>query len=441
MTSLDAESAKAETETAAETTEPKPGRVKETAYNGKTDPFAVAFNAAKDEIDADAEKSKPGPKPAAKKAPQKPVAKPTAAEDDGAEEAEPQPKDRSYAKDTDTEPEKAEPEPKKTREPKKYWSEKRKDAFRFQPREVQDEWLEAEPEPNDRWTTDDKEAFSKLPREAKEIVLAQLNEAEKGVTQKFQALAAERKLAEEVRNAVPPQMRNYMQQRGLGEAQVFTKLLGYQQQAMTDPVGYVRQFIVHNKLNPADVLGLDQNGQPTGQIGAAQADVTSHPAFQALKAENDTLHRSIAQDRAQRDQEESRRFASEFEGIIQETDGEGSSLYPYIRLLAEPMARIIEADPEHFGSMGVRERFSAAYRSALSEFPELQSPRRTATPRPADEQDDEPAQTDLEGKRAAKLEKAITPKSRTPQSAAPAKGKGSDPLDAAIASARKQLSR
>jgi len=446
MTDFDAGSAPAETEDARPVSdEPKPGRAKETTYNGSVDPFAVAFNGAKDEIEAREAKSKPGPKPGAKKASEKPAAKATEAEADDGGDVKAKPKEASYAKSEDddadagdvVEKPKAKPEPKKTREPPKYWSEKRKEAFRFQLRETQDEWLTAEPEPNARWATDVREEFAKLPREAKEIILTRENEFEKGFSQKTQALAAERKLAEEVRAAVPAQMRTYMQQRGLSEPQVFHKLLGYQQQAMTDPVGYLRTFIAQNKINPLDIIPMDSGQYPNSPTSPAQVDVTSSPAYQALKAEFDTLQQSIAQDRAQRVQEEQKRFASEFSGIIQETDGDGNSLYPYVRILADPMAKIIEADPEHFSSLGVRERFSAAYALALEEFPELPSPKRTAKPRPVDEQDDEPAPAEPEDKRAAKLEKALTPKSRTPQTV-PAKAKAADPLDEAIGWAMKK---
>ena len=443
MTDLDTASAPAETETVARDAEPKAGRVKETNYNGSVDEFAVAFNSAKDEIETEAAKHKPGPKPGSKKAAEKPAEKPTRAKADEAGADEVKPADRSYAgdgdEDEDTAPAKVKPDPKAPREAKKYWSKSRQEAFRLQPREVQDEWLEAEPEPDGRWPTDTREAFAKLPRDAKEVVLAQLNEADRGLAQKFQALAAERRLAEDIRNAVPAPMRAHMQQRGLSEPQVFAKLLGYQHEAMTDPVGYVRRFIVQNKLNPAEVLGAA--GQQNGQTGAMQADVMSHPAVRALKAEYDALQHSIAMNREQHAQEEARRFATEFEGVTQETDGEGNSLYPYIRLLADPMARIIESDPELFSSMATKEKFATAYRLALQEFPELSPPRRTAKSPPADEQEDEPAQAELEEKRAAKLEKAITPKSRTPQTV-PAKGKAEDPLDAALEWAvKKQTSK
>lgn len=427
----------------------RPGRVKETNYNGKVDAFSVAFNGAKDEIEAKAERSKPGPKPSAKKS--------AAAADEDEEKPAPKkpkteaesgkPQDRSYADADDEDGEDSEPDkPSKkaksgTREPPKYWSEKKKEAFRFQTREVQAELLDAEPEASERWDTDTREAFAKLPREAKEIVLSQLSEADKGLNQKFQALAAERKLAEDIRAAVPPQMRGFMQQNGVTEPQAFSKLLQYQHHAMTDPIGYLRQFIANNKINVLDIIPMDGDQTSNGQNATTRpADVSSHPAYQSMKAELDALKQSTAQDRNQRAQEEARRFAQDFDGILQEKDGDGNSVYPYIRLLADPMAKIINADPERFSSMAVKDRFQAAYRIALQDYPELVMPKRTAKSSPVDEQDDDEAQTEPTDRRAEKLEKAITPKSRTSVTI-PGNGKTGDPLSDAIKSAQKQLAK
>lgn len=423
---------------APEDREVKPGRVDE-YKTGKRDPFTAAFNAAKDEIEGTEKPEKSKAKPKEKPAPKR---------EERAEEAEPEKKparaaqkpveaddDEEAGEDADEE----KPAPERSKgpvEPKKFWSEKRKEAFRFQPREVQEAWLNEDPAPNERWPTEIKEQFATLPREAKEILLTQLNEADKGLGQKFQALAAERKLAEDIKAAVPAYMRAHMQQRGLSEPQVFAKLMQYQHQAMTDPKGYVRQFIIQNKLNPAEVLGVaPQDGQTQP---AQQADVTSHPAYQSLRAEYDALRQTVEREMEQRKQEENRRFASDFESVVSETDADGNSLYPYIRLLADPMARIIESDPEHFGSMGVKDRFATAYRLALEEFPELTPPKRTAKPQPADERD-EAAHAKEEEKRAEKLERALTPKSRTPQPTPKSSGKTGDPFEDAWNAARKQL--
>jgi len=187
-------------------------------------------------------------------------------------------------------------------------------------------------------------------------------------------------------------------------------------------------------------MSKPSNSQPSQ---AQQADIRSHPAFQALAAEYEQFRQSIDQDRRARAQDEDGRFNAEFDGAMAEKDGEGNSLYPYIRLLSDPMAQIIQADPEHFGSMGLKERLSTAYRIALQDYPELASPKRTTktAPPPADEQEEEPAaHAETENKRAAALDKAITPKSKAMITTPSAKGKV-DSIDAAIASAKKQLNR
>jgi hypothetical protein len=424
-----------------ESREVKPGRVNE-YKSGNHDPFTAAFNSAKDEIEGESKpRAEAKPKPKAEKKPEDPAEEKKSAPKPPKKAQEAPQAEEEDEGDEGEEEVKASPAPSKgPLEPKRFWSKERKEAFRFQPRDVQESWLDEEPAANERWPTEIKEDFAKLPREGKEIFLSQVGELERGYNQKFQALAAERKLADDIRNAVPAHMRSYMQQRGLSEPQVLSKLLGYQQQAMTDPKGYVRQFIVQNKLNPLEILGIDQNGQPVSQAASPQqADVQSHPAFQALMAEHEALRRSVQAEQERRAQEESRRGTAEFEEIVSEVDGDGNSLYPYIRLLSDPMARIIESDPELFGSMDVKDRLATAYRMALQDYPELMPAKRTAKPQPADEPEED-AHTAEEQKRAAKLEKAITPKSRTHQPA-PKTSKSGDPFDDAWNSALKQLNR
>ncbi len=421
---------------------PKPGRVDE-YKSGKRDAFSAAFNEAKDELEGK-DKPKPAakkPEPKQEKKPEPPKAKPEQKADKPSQKA----KERATAdegEDGDEEAEEGEKpasKPRERLEPKKYWNEKRRDAFRYQPREVQQAWLDEEPAAPERWTTEAKEQFAALPREAKEVVLSQVGEADRGYTQKFQALAAERKLAEDIRSAVPPNMRAYMQSRGMTEPQAFSRLLQLQHQATTDPIGYVRQFIQSNKLNPAEILGVDQNGQPIPQSQAKPADIASHPSFRALQAEHEALKQSIAQDYQRRHEAESRLFETEFEGVISETDGDGNSLFPYLRLLADPMARIISADPELYNSMGVRERFATAYRVALQDFPELQTQPRTAKPQPADEQDED-AHSKEEAKRVEKVRQAASPKAKS-VAVASGSGKTGDPFEDAWAEAKKQLNR
>ena len=326
-------------------------------------------------------------------------------------------------------------EPPKALEPPSYWSRERKEAFKYQPRETQEAWLAADPEPHARWDAETKEAFAKLPREAKELFLSRVTNVERGFNQKLQGLAAERKLAEEIRSAIPPHIRQYMTEKQLSEPQVFATLLKLQQESMQDPAGYLRRFVTQNKLNPAEIFGpeVPQPGAPL------PVDVIrSHPEYVQLYNEFAAMQRAVQEDRARQAEAESRRVAAEYETIVSKTDGDGNPLYPYIRLLADPMARIIEEDPEQFGSMGTSEKFATAYALALEQFPELQPVKRTAVPKPADVPAPD-AHTLAEQKRQEQLTKAITPKPRA--STPPVNGSAStgDPLEDALRGASRQL--
>ena len=136
---------------------------------------------------------------------------------------------------------------------------------------------------------------------------------------------------------------------------------------------------------------------------------------------------------------ESRRFQAEYEQVVQQTDGDGKPLYPYIRLLADPMARIIESESEHFSSMTTAEKLATAYALALEEFPELMPLKRTAVPPKADVPAVKDAHTAAEERRQESVEKALTPKPRAPTPSPKANGSSGDPLDDALRAASRQL--
>lgn len=431
MTTAAPEASATTTPVAKPETAPKEYHVDEMA-TGQRDEFTAAFNRAQDQLageeDKPKEKAKTKPKaekeekPAPKKEAKK--AEPEKADDDGEEEAE-----------EETKAEAKKPETPQKLEAKKWWNAKKRDAFAQMPRHIQEEWLAETPQAPKHWSEDQRAAFEKLQPEGQEILLERHQELERGANERFMSSAADRKFSEEIRAAVSPQMRNFMQQRGLTEQQVFSKLLGYQHQAMTDPVGYVRQFIANSKINPLDVIPMDSDGKVSGSPAPSQpADIKAHPDYQALAAEVQALRA----ERQQREAENHQKGMVEFQGMLAEKDGEGNSLYPFIRILADPMAQIIRSDPERYGSLSVKDRLTVAYHQALDDFPELSAIRLTAPKPKADEPaGDNAASADSE--RDAKLEKAIAPKSRTPQ-VTPASS-GAVTLDEAIARAAKKVKR
>ena len=453
----------------------------------KADPFADAFEKAEAEIDGEPKpakraKAKPAEqdadepdedKPAkgdkrrqqVKESPKRKSEKADDAETDAGDEddadaddeesgdeddeAAAKPKGEAKDKQPSKEPQKkaGEEEPKSSEplKPKAYWSKERREAFQYQPRAVQENWLAEAPVPHAHWADDQKSAFAALPREAQEVLLVQAQEIERGYGQKFQALANERKLAEGIRSAIPPQLRKTMEAKGLDELGVFATLLNYQQHAMRDPVGYVRNFIATNRIDPRHLFAqaqpgsggsgasqAHQNGQP------AQADFRSHPMFAAMMAEIAQLKDAVTYDRQQRAEDDDRRRNDELSQVLAEKDEGGNSRYPYIRILADPMAQIIESDPERYSSMGIPEQIADAYRRALEAYPELPPPPTTVTEPPpvtAETDDDEETDSKREAE-AEKLKKASTKKSKTPQSAPATSG---DPFARAFSRAERQL--
>ena len=427
------------------------------------DPFADAFKAAEKQLAGDTKPAKPKkpaakdddgdeedePAPAKKKPQQKPAKAKEEAPDDDEDEGEddPAPRRRSgeaakSAKPSDDraaagDEKKPEAKPKEPLKAKDWWSNERRSSFAYQPRHVQEAWLDEAPAPNQNWPTEVQEVFARQPREAQEAMLGINQEITRGYTEKFQALAAERKLAEGIRAVPTPEQRTMMQQRGLNEVQTFTALMRLQEQSARDPVGYVRDFIMRNKIDPRTVLGNEAGGGENSQGNPPRADIRSDPAFRSLQAELNAIKAERMEEVRRRDEENDRKLSGELSGVLAETDEDGNPAYPYARLLQAQMAHILTTNPEQFDSMGVRDRFVTAYQLALKEFPELLPPPKAAKPTRADERDDEdPAEPDEGDEDEAKLKKAATKKSRRPAAASHDRG---DPFDVAFRKAEKRL--
>lgn len=488
-------SADAETEI-EEADDAEPGAVKREEpikRARKSDPFADAFEAAEKELDPDeADKVKQASpkkakadaatdsqadkgKPAAKQAGKKPdaQAKTTKAagkeNDDESDDDEPDaaaaPKDDGDREDEDDRklaaPKKAQASDKteaseaaksdddKAKQPlaaKRYWPRERREAFAYQPRDVQEAWLKEAPVPYGHWSDEQKAGFGKLPLEAKELLLEQAQEIERGYGQKFQALAGERKMNDAIKAAVSPEMRTFMEQQGVDEPAAFKRLLDAQYFSMKDPVGYIRRFIATARIDPRQIFPSAGGENATDQTQGAQpvpmpqADILSHPVVSAMVTQVHALTQAMQSDREQRARDDDRRLNDEIGRTLGTADEGGNSRYPLIRILAGPMAELIEAEPERFGAMSVDQKISEAYRLALESFPELTPPKTTPKPAPtppAEEAADEDAEDDSEAERQAeKLKKAATKKSKTPQSAP---SNGGDPFARAFARAERQI--
>ena len=193
-----------------------------------------------------------------------------------------------------------------------------------------------------------------MPREAKELFLEKHQEIERGFGQKFEALASERKLAEGIRQAVPPNIRAQMESLKLDEIGAFTGLLQLQQKSKQDPYGYVRDFVVNNRMDLRRLIGSIA-GNAEQEDGGMQADIESHPAYQALKGEVETLKGAVTGDLRKREQQEHDRLEGEMSIALAEKGDDGNSRYPFVRVLADTMAQIVDGNPECFDAMGTQE--------------------------------------------------------------------------------------
>lgn len=413
------------------------------APKAKAKPAAEEGDGESDETAADKKRPSPdktAPKKAAKaaEADTDAEADDKGAEDDDSGETKPAAKKKPV--------DEAKDKPKGPLTAKPYWARERREAFPYQTREVQEAWLEEVPEPHAHWATEQKEVFAKQPRDVQEAWLNHTQDVERGYGRKFEALAAERKLAEGVRKAVTPEIRAQMEQHNLDEVGAFTGLLELQRQSVQDPINYVRRFIVRNKLDIRHFIP-DENGEwPSGQDQAAppQADITSHPVMQQMAAKLQALESKVQADEQKREEEQGREIDDDLGRILAERDEAGEPRYPYIRLVADRMAQIIDSDPEQYRSMSRAEQLAASYALALKAYPELPQPKRTAKkaadPAPVEEQDDEDEADDAdfeeEDAATAKLKAAATKKSKTPLSAP---GKSGDPFARAFSRAEKAI--
>ena len=416
-----------QTEETKPNTEPAEG---EKALSG----FDKAFQDAQAAL-APKEEKKEAPAPKEKKEPEAKAGADEAAKDKTEEKPEEKPAEGEKKEPEDKAKDEAKEEKKGPLEPKKYWSTRKKDAFKYLPRQTQEAWLEEAPAPDQRWTAEQKEAFSKIQRDGQELILERAQEMERGYGEKFRKLADDSKLAEEIRNAIPDEYKEYFNSRNITPAKAFSQLIALQKMASDDPVAYAKKFITDYRLNPADIFAVDQEGKVIIKPSRTEplADITSHPEYRALKQR---LQQSEAQLQAALEAENARR-AGEVESLIGDIGEDGNPRFPFIRLVGEHMARIIESESDRFDGLSPRDTLQIAYNLALEDFPELKA-LQAAAPKPRIDESKATQADLLERARAEKLAGAVTPKSHTPATA-PAASNSLNALDAAIAKAAAQL--
>jgi hypothetical protein len=408
------------------------------ASSGKVDKFRSAYEAAQRAVgDPDA------PKEAAPKAKAKadegdkpkPKAKPAEKADDDDDQADAKAKakakpaekakkaaddDDDGDDDPDGNPPKA-PGAKKDEPlaPRRGWSKRRQEDFAYLDRETQAAWLSEPLTPDERWDEATKATFAKMPTEVQDEWLHQSRQLEKGYQGKFEALAGERKMLEEIKTAVPPRVRELMTARKMTEAQVFKTLTELQEYAMNDPAGYVADFIRRGKLDVNDIaerlLGEGQAARPQ------QLAIEQHPAFRKQQERLEALERQLSDEAKAREEQASSVVTTEVTSAITERDEGGELRYPWGRLLSPYMADLIQDDAESFAGLAPKQVFEKAYRIALDAHPELKRASRNSKPSP-DEDDEE--QT-ADAKRQEKVKAAQTVKSKTPNTAPKANGGGS----------------
>lgn len=405
----------------------------------KSDPFADALKSAQRTLGELDDEEKPAKKPAKKAEPkpeEKKPAKPEKKADEKPAEKAPKPAkakddagDEDDAEDDDETPAK----PAKPLQPKRSWSAKRQEDFQYLTPEAKAEWLAEPTRAPDHWTPEEKADFDKIADEGmRDHYVAARKSFERGYQGKFDALAGERKTFAEIQAAVPPGLRQAMQQRGISEAAMFKTLVGLQEKSMSDPIGYVADFIGKNKVDLqklADRLDAAP-AQPQGQA----PDVRNHPEFRQMADRVAQLEGHINGQIEERKTTIETESSTALQKALTETDEGGELRYPLARVLSYDMADLLENDPDTFEGMSFAERFDLAYRTALDSRPELHALKKSKTAAPAAERegDDEDAEDDRE----AKLKRA---KSRKSNGMTPSTGAGGgDPFSKAYASAKSQ---
>jgi hypothetical protein len=389
---------------------------------------------------------KPKPKAAEEKPKPKAEEKP---KDKPAPKAEEKPKPKAKADDAGDDNDEddagddagAEEKPKEPLKPRRGWPKRLQTDFQYMTPEEQAARLAEPLQPVETWDDESKANFAKLPVEAQDELLFRTKEIERGYQGKFEALATERKMAEDIKAAIPDRVRQVMTAKGMTEAQTFKALAGLQEHAWRDPVGYLADFIARGNVDLnelADRITATDASRGQQQQKQGQPPVELHPQFQALKAERDRLAAQMSEQQEKQRQanaEVQKEIEFELDTVLAERDeGSGELRYPFARLLASGMADIYEADAESFKGLSPRDAFDLAYRAALQASPELRRYAQKPAPKGSD-QADKDADGDKRGDRA---KEAQAPKSKTPASA-PSSSKGGDAFSRAAARAERRM--
>lgn len=127
--------------------------------------------------------------------------------------------------------------------------------------------------PPDRWSADRKAKFSALPREAQEILLERESEIDKAFTQKSQDIAEKERRYGSLEQVLAPRRQAFAMS-GMNEVQAVEQLFALYDNAVSDPVGFVKRFAADHRLN-LNELDSEPLEQPHPQINQFQQQLAS----------------------------------------------------------------------------------------------------------------------------------------------------------------------
>lgn len=215
----------------------------------------------------------------------------------------------------------------------------------------------------EHWPAERREAFAKLPKEARELLLSQSRDLEKGFTRKSQELSEEARFAESVRKEFEP-LRDQLKMAGMDEVAGIRQLVAAHQLLERDPqrgIEYLAQQ--YGVAAPSQAQGQQPQQQPGQQNGQKPKYVD--PDIAALQSEIGQIRDQFGQMTNAQQQARMQEVQKQITEFQSAKDEAGNPAHPHFETVQNEMARLIQA--------GVASDLRDAYDKAVWANPDLRA--------------------------------------------------------------------
>ena len=202
------------------------------------------------------------------------------------------------------------------------------------------------------WAADARETFNQLPPRLQQEVYKRETDLRRGLQQATENAAQVQRTWGEVEQVLSPHMERFNLM-GVSPGRVVNQFMAWQQKLDSDPADGLRQL--------AQSYGLDLR-----QLAEQEAQTPQEPPYiRELRQQNQQLMGLYQQTQQRQQMSHAQALANEVQGFVEERDGSGNPVRPYMEHLIEDMVPLVQHMRSQNPHAHPRQLLQAAYEKAI----------------------------------------------------------------------------